>query len=110
MAAPRGWARLPHSLICTRRLTMPAATFGCWFGGVLSPCGGAIACRRPIKISSGGSQKCADSLPESSTNSAFQVPPGISYKRSVRRARICKSSGPCQPSSSWLRRAPWWWT
>ena len=28
---------MPQWLICTRRSTMPAATFGCWFGGVLSP-------------------------------------------------------------------------
>ena len=43
------------------RLTMPAATFGCWFGVVLSPCGVVITFRRVIKIWSDGSQKRADS-------------------------------------------------
>jgi len=58
----------------------------------------AIACRRPIKISSGGSQKCADSLPKSWANSGFPLPPGMNCERSVRPARICNSPGQCQPS------------
>jgi uncharacterized membrane protein YgaE (UPF0421/DUF939 family) len=91
-------AWLPQWPIYTCHLTMPAATFGCWFGGVLSRCGGVITCRRPIKSSSDGSQKCADSSPGSWKHGGFRPPPGTNCERLVRPAHISNSPGPCQPS------------